>query len=99
MSERGRPTHQNSSPATELKWRVREHWEREVCGSRYGENFLTDRRRFFAEIERARYHQDYMISEFARFEEARGKRVLEVGLGAGTDFVQGSTAPPRTAAI
>jgi len=88
MSERGRPTHQSSISATELKSRVRDHWEREVCGSRYGEDFLTDRRRFFEEIERTRYHQDYMIPEFARFEEARGKRVLEVGLGAGIDFIQ-----------
>ena len=99
MSERGRPTHQRSIAATELKSRVRDHWEREVCGSRYGEEFRADRRRFFAEIERARYHQDYMISELARFEEARGKRVLEMGLGAGTDFVQwirhGATAYGR----
>lgn len=72
----------------DLRSKIRDHWEREVCGSRYGADFLADRARFFREVERARYEQDYMIPTFARFEEARGKRVLEMGLGAGTDFVQ-----------
>jgi len=70
---------------TEAKAKVREHWENEVCGSRYG--FPTgDRTESFAEIDRIRYEQDYMLKPFARFEEARGKRVLEVGLGTGADF-------------
>ena len=67
---------------------VRDHWEREVCGVRYGTDFLTDRKRFFDEVERARYEQDDNKLEFARFADARGKRVLEVGLGTGTDFLQ-----------
>ena len=71
----------------ELKERVREHWEREVCGTRYATG-SDDRRRYFDEIERARYEQDYMLRDFARFQQARGLRVLEVGLGAGTDFLQ-----------
>ena len=73
---------------TDLKSQVKDHWEREVCGSRYGTGVAADRKHFFEEIERARYKQDYMLRSFARFEEARGKRVLEVGLGAGTDFIQ-----------
>ena len=72
----------------DLKSQVKEHWEHEVCGSRYGADYLAHKERFFAEVERARYSQDYMIPEFARFGDARRKRVLEVGLGAGTDFVQ-----------
>jgi len=71
-----------------LRSPIRDHWEREVCGSRYGADFLTDRARFFREIARTRYEQDYMIPAFARFEEGRGKRVLEMGPGAGTDFVE-----------
>ncbi len=71
-----------------LKGRVKDHWEREVCGTRYGAEYAEDRRRYFAEIERTRYQQDYMLRDFAQFEKARGKKVLEIGLGAGTDFVQ-----------
>jgi ubiquinone/menaquinone biosynthesis C-methylase UbiE len=73
---------------TDPKRRVKDHWEREVCGSRYSTPRTQDRKRFFEEIERARYEQDYMLRDFARFEEAKGKRVLEIGLGAGSDFLQ-----------
>ena len=72
----------------DLKALVKEHWERETCGTRYGDDSLDDRRAYFAEIERTRYEQDDMLKAFARFEESRGLRVLEVGLGTGTDFVQ-----------
>jgi ubiquinone/menaquinone biosynthesis C-methylase UbiE len=70
-----------------LKEHVREHWEQESCGARYGEG-IDDERAYYAEIERARYEQDYMIPDFARFHEGAGKRVLEVGLGTGTDFIR-----------
>jgi SAM-dependent methyltransferase len=73
---------------TDLKTLVKDHWERETCGTRYGDETLADRRAYFDEIERTRYEQDDMLKAFARFEESRGLRVLEVGLGTGTDFVQ-----------
>ena len=72
----------------QLKERVKDHWEGEICGTRYGAEFAADRRRYFDEIERTRYQQDYMLREFAQFETSRNQRVLEVGLGAGTDFLQ-----------
>src|SRR2546423_9733592 len=71
-----------------LKQRVKDHWEGEVCGSRYGATVAADRKRFFATIDRERYLQDYMLMDFARFEEAFQKRVLEIGLGTGADFVR-----------
>jgi SAM-dependent methyltransferase len=84
---------------TDLKVLVKEHWERETCGTRYGDESQGDRRAYFDEIERTRYEQDDMLKAFARFEESRGLRVLEVGLGTGTDFVQwlrnGATATGR----
>lgn len=74
--------------AESLKGRVKQHWEQEVCGSRWGKDLADDRRRYFAEIERTRYQQDYMLPAFADFEKARGLKVLEIGLGTGTDFVR-----------
>lgn len=71
-------------PAT-LKDAVRSHWQAQPCGTR--EVSPEDRRRFFAQIEHERYTWEPYIKPFARFEEGRGKRVLEVGVGAGTDFV------------
>jgi SAM-dependent methyltransferase len=73
------------APATNLKDAVRSHWQQQPCGTR--EVGTADRRRFFDEIERDRYALEPYIRPFARFEEGRGKQVLEVGVGAGTDFV------------
>lgn len=72
----------------DLKERIREHWEHEVCGARWATDHASDRKLFFDEIERTRYIEEYMLREFADFKSAKGKKVLEVGLGTGTDFVQ-----------
>lgn len=69
-----------------LKQDVERHWSDEPCGSR--ELPREDRIAFFAEHERLRYgfYEPY-IPTFARFEEGRGKNVLEIGVGMGTDFM------------
>jgi ubiquinone/menaquinone biosynthesis C-methylase UbiE len=72
----------------QLKTRVRQHWEQEVCGSRYGTTVPSERQAFFDAVDRVRYAQDYMLAPFARFDTAAGKRVLEIGLGTGADFVR-----------
>ncbi|MGA8220681.1 MAG: class I SAM-dependent methyltransferase [Candidatus Acidiferrales bacterium] len=74
--------------ALELKQRVKAYWELEVCGSRYGPAGTQDRRSYFEELDRARYELEPEVIEFAQFGEARGKKVLEVGLGAGADFAR-----------
>lgn len=68
----------------ELKSRVRDHWELETCGARYGEH--RDRLAWFRQIAASRSRLEPYISAFARFPEAEGRRVLEIGVGAGTDF-------------
>lgn len=71
--------------AGSLKAAVQAHWQRETCGTR---SVATDERKeFFAKIERERYAWEPYIPTFARFERARGLRLLEIGVGAGTDFV------------
>lgn len=78
--------------AEALKTQIKDFWEQEVCGSRNASEYVGDRRRFFEQIDRVRYEQDYLIPNFARFEQAAGKRVLEVGLGTGADFVRWARA-------
>jgi ubiquinone/menaquinone biosynthesis C-methylase UbiE len=68
-----------------LKAKVREHWSRQPCGTR--DIPTQDRSGFFKELERERYDWEPYIRDFASFERARGKRLLEVGVGAGTDFI------------
>ena len=67
-----------------LKVQVKEHWEKETCGTRYGHD--ADRRSYFEEISAARYRLEPYIMPFADFASAKGKRVLEIGVGAGADF-------------
>jgi SAM-dependent methyltransferase len=76
----------NSSHPSPALSAVAAHWEAEPCGTR--ELPPDDRRRFFEQLERERYALEPYIPRLARFEQGRGKRVLEIGVGAGTDFVQ-----------
>ena len=70
--------------APDAKEKVRDYWEAESCGVRYGAG--DDVESFYSAIEMARYTLEPYIPEFAGFESARGKKILEVGIGAGTDF-------------
>jgi len=74
-------------PAVDQKERVRDFWEEEPCGA---EHTATPEGtpEYFAEVERTRDQLDPYILEFAAFDEAQGKRVLEIGVGLGTDFVR-----------
>jgi SAM-dependent methyltransferase len=74
----------------DLKEAVKQHWEAEPCESRSG--ISGDRQKFFAEIDDYRYSKSPFIERFAKFEDARGKRVLEVGLGSGSDFIRWARA-------
>jgi SAM-dependent methyltransferase len=73
--------------AVNQKERVRDFWEEEPCGS---EHVATPEGtpEFFAEVERTRDELDPYIHRFADFEGARGKRLLEIGVGLGTDFIR-----------
>lgn len=65
---------------------ITEYWERETCGTRFASSTeVLDRSR---EITAARYRVEPFIASFARFDAQPGMRVLEVGVGAGTDFMQ-----------
>ncbi len=67
--------------------RVREYWDRASCGTsvvaapKYS-------REYFEQIEEYRYRYEPFVHAFAQFTRWRGARVLEVGVGAGTDFCQ-----------
>jgi glycosyltransferase involved in cell wall biosynthesis/ubiquinone/menaquinone biosynthesis C-methylase UbiE len=67
-----------------LKSIVKAHWEKETCGTRYGSTEF--REQYFDEISCIRYELEPYILEFADFRQARSKKVLEVGVGAGSDF-------------
>lgn len=76
----------------DVKALVRDHWNREVCGTRYGGSDDADRAHYFERIDEHRYVAHPMLECFASFPDSRGKRVLEVGLGTGSDFVRWARA-------
>lgn len=74
-----------NEPRSDLKSRVREHWESEPCGTR-GEEEHRDRKLYFERLSRMRYEAEPYIPSFAEFPSAKGKRILEIGVGGGADF-------------
>lgn len=66
---------------------VAEYWNKQPCGTGVtaAEKFT---KRYFEEIEAYRYQVEPEIFSFAQFTRYRGQKVLEVGVGAGTDFIQ-----------
>ena len=76
----------SESPA-DLKGAVHDYWNRQSCGT-YATEATKHSRSYFEDIETYRYREQAYIHEFAQFTRYHGKRVLEVGFGAGTDFIQ-----------
>jgi ubiquinone/menaquinone biosynthesis C-methylase UbiE len=70
-----------------LKSKVSAYWNKASCGTQ-----VTQHKKFsaayFDEIEQFRYTIEPEIFAFAQFTRFHGKKVLEVGVGAGTDFIQ-----------
>lgn len=90
-----------SSPtpdSEQLKSEVRDFWNRQSCDTHIatGEKFS---REYFEEIESFRYTDQPCIHAFAQFTRHRGQRVLEVGVGAATDFIQWLRAGARASGI
>jgi ubiquinone/menaquinone biosynthesis C-methylase UbiE len=70
-----------------LKQEVRDFWNRQSCDTQFAEAPKFSRE-YFEQIEMRRYKDQPCIHAFAQFTRYHGKRVLEVGFGAGTDFIQ-----------
>lgn len=62
---------------------VEEFWDRASCGE---DLYLRNQQREgYVEQARRRYELEPVIEEFAEFESAAGKKVLEIGVGLGAD--------------
>ena len=79
-----------SPNAGDLNDQVRQYWEREPCGS--GSRITGNRQplspEWFEQIDAHRYCVEPHIPAFVQFERYSGARVLEIGVGAGTDHLQ-----------
>src|SRR5918912_596483 len=76
-----------SESNSQLKERVRAFWQQNPCGTKFTEAEMGTRA-FYERVEEHRYAKEWHIPAAARFDEARGLRVLEIGCGLGTDGAQ-----------
>jgi 2-polyprenyl-3-methyl-5-hydroxy-6-metoxy-1,4-benzoquinol methylase len=66
--------------------RVREYWDLRPCNVRHSMQPIGTRE-YFDEVEARKYFVEPHIPGFAEFERWRGKKVLEIGCGIGTDTI------------
>jgi 2-polyprenyl-3-methyl-5-hydroxy-6-metoxy-1,4-benzoquinol methylase len=66
--------------------RVKEYWDRRPCNIRHSTQPVGSRE-YFDEVEVRKYLVEPHIPGFAEFEKWRGKKVLEIGCGIGTDTI------------
>jgi ubiquinone/menaquinone biosynthesis C-methylase UbiE len=73
---------------------VRRYWDAEACGT--GKSIVGEKeeltREWFERIEDHRYTLEPFIHGVAQFTRHKGKKILEVGVGAGTDHLQWARA-------
>lgn len=72
--------------AEDLKTRVHDFWQANPCGTKFAQGEIGTRE-FFDAVERHRYQTESHIREVVRFDRWRGRDVLEVGCGLGTDGI------------
>lgn len=70
------------------KKRVKGFWEKRPCGSQDVTSVEEGSLEFFEAVERMRFEGDDFMFDIVGFNQWKGKKVLEVGCGLGTDLLQ-----------
>lgn len=78
---------QPDQPVMQPKKAIQAFWNASPCGTA-GVTLAENTREFFQEIESCRYKLEPFIHGHAEFAKWKGKKILEVGCGTGTDLLQ-----------
>ncbi len=77
---------------------VRAYWNRRPCNIRHSPREVGTRE-YFDDVEARKYTVEPHIKRLADFERWRGKKVLEIGCGIGTDTIGFARAGARVTAV
>jgi ubiquinone/menaquinone biosynthesis C-methylase UbiE len=77
---------------SDLKDAVREYWEKHPNAAAIAAQASPQTRRFYEDVEAHRYAAEPCIREMAEFDRWKGRTVLEIGCGMGTDLRQFASA-------
>lgn len=78
--------------------KVKEYWDKRPCNIRHS-LAPVGTRQYFDEVEARKYFVEPHIPLFAEFEKWRGKKVLEIGCGIGTDTINFARAGATVTAV
>lgn len=70
-----------------IKEAVKQYWDNEPCGTR-GVPYVVGSMAYYDTISERRDELDWYIPEYAQFDKWKGKKVLEVGCGVGSDLIR-----------
>jgi len=77
---------------------VRDFWNNRPCNVRHSTKPVGSKE-YFDEVQARKYFVEPHIPTFAQFERWRGKRVLEIGCGIGTDTINFARAGTEVTAV